>query len=63
MRIRNKTGTFYNIVGFYGLTSNTSAMERKAQLHKIKASSSTDKINILVGDFNFVQDASALDTS
>ena len=39
------------------LTSNASAMERKAQFQKIKASLSTDKINILMGDFNFVEDA------
>ena len=31
--------------------------ERKAQFQKIKASLSTDKINILMGDFNFVEDA------
>ena len=54
---KTKTGTFYNIVGFYGLTSNASAMERKAQFQKTKASLSTDKINILMGDFNFVEDA------
>ena len=47
-----KTGTFYK---------DASATERKAQFHKIKTSSSTDKINILVGDFNFVEDASTLD--
>ena len=52
-----KAGTFYNIVGFYGLTSNSLAMERKAQFQKIKASLSTDKINVLMGDFNLVEDA------
>ena len=56
-KTKTKTGTFYNIVGFYGLTSNASAMESKAQFQKIKASLNTDKINILMGDFNFVEDA------
>ena len=32
-------------------------MERKAQFPEIKASLSTDKINILMGDFKFVEDA------
>ena len=32
-------------------------MERKVQFQKIKASLSTDKINILMGDSNFVEDA------
>ena len=54
---KTKTGTFYTIVGLYGLTANTSAMERKAQFQNIKAFLSTDKINILMGDFNFVEDA------
>ena len=35
---KTKTSSFYNNVGFYDLTSNTSAMERKAQFQKIKAS-------------------------
>ena len=56
---KTKTGNFYNIVGFYGLTSNASVIERKAQFQKIKESLSTDKINILMGEFNlnFVEDA------
>ena len=54
---KTKTGNFYNIVGFYGLTSNASVIERKAQFPKIKESLNTDKTNILMGDFNFVEDA------
>ena len=54
---KTKTGNFYNIVGFYGLTSNASAIERQPQFQKIKEPLSTDKINILMGDFNFVEDA------
>ena len=46
---KTKTATFYNIVGFYGLTSNASAMERKAQIQKIKASLSNVSVN-----FNWV---------
>ena len=53
---KTKPDTLYNIVGFYGLTSNVLLMERKDQFQKIKESLSTDKINILIGDFNFVED-------
>ena len=44
------------MVGFYGLTSNVSLSERENQFQKIKESLSTDTINILMGDFNFVED-------
>ena len=53
---KTKPDTFYNIVGFYGLTSNVLLTERKDQFQKIKESLSTDTINILMGDFNFVED-------
>ena len=53
---KTKLGILYNIVWFSGLTSNVLLTERKDQFQKIKESLSTDKINILMGDFNFVED-------
>ena len=52
-----KPGTFYNVVGFYGYTSSTPLSTRKTQFQQIKKSLETDKTNIFMGDFNFVEEA------
>ena len=52
-----ETGKVYNLVGFYGYTSNRPLSLRKEQIITLKEALSPNCINILMGDFNFVEDA------
>ena len=51
-----ETGKVYNLVGFYGYTSNRPLLLRKEQIITLKEALSPNCINILMGDFNFVED-------
>ena len=50
-------GTIYNLVGFYGHTSNKAASLRQDIVNTLKDALSMTHTNILMGDFNFVEDA------
>ena len=47
----------YNIVGFYGYPSDYSTVQRNRHISKVKESLKVDEINILMGDFNFVEES------
>ena len=46
-----------NLVGFYGHTSNKAVSLRQDSVNALKDALSTTHINILMGDFNFAEDA------
>ena len=50
-------GTKYNLVGYYGHTSNKAASLRQDTANGLKDALSMTHANILMGDFNFVEDA------
>ena len=50
-------GTIYNLVGFYGHTSNIAASLRQDTVNALKDALSMTHTNILMGDFNFVEDS------
>ena len=50
-------GTTYNLVDFYGHTSNKAASLRQDTVNALKDALSMTHANILMGDFNFVEDA------
>ena len=52
-----ETGKVYSLVGFYGYTSNRPLSLRKEQIITLKEALSPNCTNILMGDFNFVEDA------
>ena len=47
----------YNIVGFYGYPSDYSTAQRNRLISRVKESFKVDEINILMGDFNFVEES------
>ena len=47
----------YNIVGFYGYLSDYSTAQRNRLISRVKESLKVDEVNILMGDFNFVQES------
>ena len=47
----------YNIVGFYGYPSDYSTAQRNRLISKVKESLKVDETNILMGDFNFVEES------
>ena len=47
----------YNIVGFYGYPSDYSTTQRNRLISRVKESLKVDEINILMGDFNFVEES------
>ena len=47
----------YNIVGFYGYPSDYSTAQRNRLISRVKESLKVDEINILMGDFNFVEES------
>ena len=50
-------GTIYNLVGFYGHTSNKTVSLRQDTVNASKDALSMTHTNILMGDLNFVEDA------
>ena len=50
-------GTIYNLVGFYGHTSNKAASLRQDTVNALKDALSMTHTNVLMGDFNFVEDS------
>ena len=50
------TGEIINIVGFYGFHSAKLGQNRKDLIRKFKEALISDKCNVILGDFNFVED-------
>ena len=50
------TGEIINIVGFYGFHSASLGKNRKDLIRKFKEALISDKCNVSLGDFNFVED-------
>ena len=47
----------YNIVGFYGCPSDYSTAQRNRLISRVKEALKVDEVNILMGDFNFVEES------
>ena len=47
----------YNIVGFYGYPSYYSTVQRNRLISRVKEALKEDEVNILIGDFNFVEES------
>ena len=54
---KTEPGTTYNLVGFYGHTYNKGVSLRQDTVNALKDALSMTHTNILMGDFNFVEDA------
>ena len=54
---KTEPGTIYNLVGFCGHISNKTVSLRQDTINALKDALSMTHINILMGDFNFVEDA------
>ena len=54
---KTKPGTIYDLVTFYGQTSNQAVSLRQDTVNALRDALSMTHTDILMGDFNFVEDA------